>query len=329
MTHYRWMLPDGVEETLPPHSWAMEALRRRLLDHYRARGYELILPPLIEHLDSLLTGSAEDLDRQTFKWVDPASGRLVGLRADMTPQAARIAARHFSHVPVVRLCYLGSVLRAESDAFAGTRSPRQAGCEIFGEPGLAGDLEALDLMLETLELAGVRNAYLDLGHVGVYRGLIASLDLSPDDEAEVFDLVQRKSKPDLADWVRAAGLPERQATCLLSLLDLHGDAAILSVARERLGMAGETVQLALGQLESVTEALSKGASTRTVHVDLAELRGYRYKTGLVFAAFVPGHGRELARGGRYDGIGAAFGEARPATGFSADINALLRLADSV
>lgn len=328
MTHYRWMLPDGVEETLPPQSWAMEALRRRLLDYYRARGYELILPPLIEHLDSLLTGSAEDLGRQTFKWVDPASGRLVGLRADMTPQAARIAARHFAHQPVVRLCYLGSVLRAESDAFAGTRSPRQAGCEIFGEPGLEGDLEALDLMLQTLDLAGVGGAYLDLGHVGVYRGLIASLGLAPEDEAEVFDLVQRKSSPDLGDWVRARQLPPAQTACLLSLLELHGDASVLGRARERLRDAGDTVQAALDQLQAVVDALVQRQPRRTLHIDLAELRGYRYKTGLVFAAFVPGHGRELARGGRYDGIGAAFGEARPATGFSADVNALLRLADS-
>jgi ATP phosphoribosyltransferase regulatory subunit len=327
MTHYRWMLPDGVEETLPPQSWAMEALRRRLLDHYRDRGYQLILPPLIEHLDSLLTGSAEDLDRQTFKWVDPASGRLLGLRADMTPQAARIAARHFADQPVVRLCYLGSVLRAESDAFAGTRSPRQAGCEIFGEPGLEGDLEALDLMLETLELAGVRGGYLDLGHVGVYRGLIASLGLSDEDEALVFDLVQRKSQPDLADWLRAGALPKSQASGLMSLLGLHGDASVLSLARERLRDAGDGVLAALDQLQAVVEALAHRQRQRTLHLDLAELRGYRYKTGLVFAAFVPGHGRELARGGRYDGIGAAFGEARPATGFSADVNALLRLAD--
>ena len=191
-----WMLPDGMEEALPAQAWRAEALRRTLLDHYREAGYELILPPFVEHLDSLLTGAGADLDGVTFKLTDPASGRLLGLRSDMTPQAARIAARHFADQPVVRLCYLGTVLRTRPDALGGPRSPRQVGCELFGTPpgqsAQQADLEVLALMLDTLRLAGVAEAHLDLGHVGVYRAVVEQLALSGEDETALFDILQRK-----------------------------------------------------------------------------------------------------------------------------------------
>ena len=319
------MLPEGVDETLPPLAWQMEALRRRLLDHYRKRGYELILPPLIEHLDTLLTGTAQGLERQTFKLTDPASGRLLGLRADMTPQAARIAARRYADRAAVRLCYLGSVLRTEADSPGGPRSPRQVGCELFGVAGVDGDLEVLTLLRETLRLAGVRKVHLDLGHVGIYRALTAKLGLDTDAESALFDILQRKSHPDLADFARARGLRPRQAAAISQLMDLNGDVSIVARARELLKAGGEAVAEALDLLQRVVDELRRVAPRLDIHVDLAELRGYRYHTGIVFAAFVPGHGREIARGGRYDGVGAAFGAARPATGFSADLNELLRL----
>jgi ATP phosphoribosyltransferase regulatory subunit len=325
MLDQQWMLPEGVDETLPPLAWQMEMLRRRLLDHYRKRGYELILPPLIEHLDTLLTGTAQGLERQTFKLTDPASGRLLGLRADMTPQAARIAARRYADRPVVRLCYLGSVLRTEADSPGGPRSPRQVGCELFGVPGVDGDLEVLTLLRSTLRVAGVRKVHVDLGHVGIYRALTAKLGLDADAEGALFDILQRKSHPDLSEFASARRLKPRQVEAISQLMDLNGDATVLVRARELLKSGGDAVADALSVLERIVAELRKATPAVGIHIDLAELRGYRYHTGAVFAVFVAGHGREIARGGRYDGVGAAFGAARPATGFSADLNELLRL----
>lgn len=321
----KWMLPAGVEESLPPTSWQLEDLRRKLLDHYRKLGYELILPPLIEHLDALLTGSAQDLEQQTFKLTDPDSGRLLGLRADMTPQAARIAARHYADREIVRLCYLGTVLRAQPGSLGGSRSPRQVGCEIFGEPGIAADLEVLRVMLKTLKLAGVRNVHLDLGHVGIYRNVVAGLALDADDEAALFDIVQRKSQPDLASFATARALKPRVVKIMTELIGLHGGPDVIERARISLKASKGPIAEALDLLAQTVAELRREMPKLPIHVDLAELRGYRYKTGMVFAAFVPEHGREIARGGRYDGIGAEFGAARPATGFSADMNELLRL----
>lgn len=325
MTQKKWMLPQGVEESLPPVSWQLEDLRRKLLDHYRKQGYELILPPLIEHLEALLTGAAQDLDQQTFKLTDPASGRLLGLRADMTPQAARIAVRRYADHPVVRLCYLGTVLRAEADSLGGPRSPRQVGCEIFGEAGIAADLEVLRLMLKTLKLAGVKKAHLDLGHVGIYRALVAKLGVDAEDESALFGILQRKSHPDLEDFARSRRLKPGIVRAVSQLMDLNGDAEVLTRARVVLNGAGAAVVQALDLLQAIVTELQAEMPRLPIHVDLAELRGYRYKTGMVFAAFVPELGREIARGGRYDGVGAEFGAARPATGFSADLNELLRL----
>lgn len=321
----KWMLPDGVEESLPPVSWQLEDLRRKLLDTYRKAGYELILPPLIEHLDSLLTGTGSDLERQTFKLTDPASGRLLGLRADMTPQAARIAARRYADARSVRLCYLGTVLRALPDTPGGPRSPRQVGCELFGDSSIAADLEILELMLKTLRLSGIRNAHLDLGHVGIYRAIVGKLKFDADEEAALFDILQRKSQPDLAEFARARRLKPAVERTLVELIQLNGDVSVLKRARETLQQAGAQAGDALDALERTVAQLRKAAPKLPVHIDLAELRGYRYQTGLVFAAFVPGHGREVARGGRYDGVGSEFGVARPATGFSADMNELLSL----
>lgn len=327
MATKRWMLPDGMEEGLPPVSWQLERLRRRLLDHYHEAGYELILPPLVEHLDSLLTGSGGDLERQTFKFADPQGGRMLGIRADMTPQAARIAVRRFAESKVVRLCYLGTVLRTTPDSPGGPRSPRQVGCELFGQPEPTGDLEVLRLMLRTLTLAGMAEVHLDLGHVAIYRAVIGRLNLETDDEAALFGILQRKSHPDLADFGRARGLNGVIET-LGELMDLNGDVTVLQRARQTLVRGDAQIGTALDTLEAAAGSLAREFPNVPIHVDLAELRGLRYHTGLVFAAFVPGYGREIARGGRYDGVGGEFGRALPATGFSADMNELLRLGSS-
>ncbi|MGH8443550.1 MAG: ATP phosphoribosyltransferase regulatory subunit [Nevskiaceae bacterium] len=318
-------LPEGMDEWLPPLSWRQEELRRALLDLYRRRGYELILTPLVEHLDALLTGTGSDLEAQTFKLTDPASGRLLGLRADMTPQAARIAARRYADRKVVRLCYLGTVLRARPDSPGGPRAPRQVGCELFGESSIAGDLEILQVMLETLKRAAVPNVHLDLGHVGIYRAIAAKLELGAEDEAALFGILQRKSQPDLGQFARAQRLAGKPLDALAQLMDLHGDVTVLKRAETTLGRLGAAVEQCLETLAQTVRALKRKFPKVPVHVDLAELRGYRYQTGMVFAAFAPGHGRELARGGRYDGVGREFGVPRPATGFSADLNELLRL----
>jgi ATP phosphoribosyltransferase regulatory subunit len=314
-----------MDEWLPPESWRQEALRRELLDLYRKRGYELILTPLVEHLDALLTGAGSDLEQQTFKLIDPASGRLLGLRADMTPQAARIAARRYADRKVVRLCYLGTVLRTRPDSPGGARAPRQVGCELFGEAGVEADIEILQLMLETLKRAAVPDVHLDLGHVGIYRAIAARLELAADDEAALFGILQRKSQPDLAEFGRARRRAGKPLDALAQLMDLNGDVTVLKRAGATLSKMGAAVEQCLETLGQTMRALKRKFPRVPVHVDLAELRGYRYQTGMVFAAFAPGHGRELARGGRYDGVGREFGAPRPATGFSADLNELLRL----
>lgn len=318
-------LPEGIEEWLPPDSWRLETLRRKLLDLYRARGYELILPPLLENLETLLTGAGPDLERLTFKLTDPAGGRLLGLRADMTPQAARIAALRYRDAETVRLCYLGSVLRAYPDSPGGPRSPRQAGCELFGDARIEADLEVLQLMMETLACAGIRDVHLDLGHVGVYRALAQRLNLAADDEAILFGILQRKSAPDLRDFAQARGVRTETLAPLVALMDMNGDVGVLARARATLAGTGVEVAQALEALRQAAAAARGQWPQLPIHVDLAELRGYRYETGIVFAAFVPGHGRELARGGRYDGAGRDYGVLRPAAGFSADLNELLRL----
>jgi len=320
----RWLLPSGIEEILPPHAQVMERLRRDLLDLYRAWGYELVIPPLIDYLESLLTGTGHDLDLQTFKLTDQESGRLLGVRADMTPQVARIDAHHLRRDLPVRLCYLGTVLHTRSDGFAGTRSPLQIGAEIYGHAGLESDVEILRLVMETLRAAQVTDAYLDLGHVGIFRGLARQAGLDPRQETSLFEVLQRKAEPEIESLVARYGVRGAPARMLLALAELNGNDA-LNRADSELAQADRSVQEALAYLRRVADELQRWLPDVPVHFDLAELRGYHYKTGVVFAAFVPGWGLEIARGGRYDDIGRVFGRARPAVGFSTDLKGLLRL----
>lgn len=323
MLEERWLLPAGIEEALPSQARIIEGLRRDLLDLYQSWGYDLVMPPFIDYLESLLTGTGHDLDLQTFKLTDQESGRLLGIRADMTPQVARMDAHQLRREGPTRLCYLGTVLHTRSDGFAGTRSPLQVGAEIYGHSGVASELEILRLVLLTLERAGIGNAYLDLGHVGIYRGLARQAALTPDREQTLFEALQRKAIPEVAELIGAWGLRGPVADMLLALAELNGDDALEQAARV-LAPADAEVHEALDHLARLRDGLNTWLPTVPVHFDLAELRGYHYKTGVVFAAFVPGWGQEIARGGRYDDIGKVFGRARPAVGFSSDLKGLLR-----
>ncbi len=321
----RWLLPEGIEDLLPDQAAQLEQLRRELLDLYRSWGYELILPPFIEYLDSLLTGSGHDLDLQTFKLIDQLSGRLLGLRADMTPQAARIDAHRLQRDAPSRLCYLGTVLRTRPDGFDGSRSPMQVGAELFGHRGAESDVEILELMVATLALTGIEDIYLDLGHVGIYRGLAHDAGLDEGQEALLFDALQRKALPEINAFLAGLDLSTAQRERLAGLATLNGGAEVLEKAQALLQGSGESALSSLQDLVRIARLATRRLPDISLHFDLAELRGYQYQTGVVFAAFVADRGQEIARGGRYDEIGKVFGRARPATGFSTDLRILMRL----
>jgi ATP phosphoribosyltransferase regulatory subunit len=321
-----WLLPAGIDEVLPPEARRLESLRRRLLDLYDSWGYELVITPMIEYLESLLTGTGSDLDLQTFKLIDQLNGRMMGVRADMTPQVARIDARRLGTEAPTRLCYMGTVLHTRPDGFAGSRSPYQVGAELYGHAGPGSDAEILTLLLETLKTTGISDIYLDLGHVGIFRGLSRQIGLAAEQEARLFDMLQRKALPEIESYLYELDVKAGFKRMLSALATLNGDAEVLSEARKVLKPAGKSVLVLIDYLQEVASLLEHCVPGIPVHYDLAELRGYRYQTGIVFAAFVPGHGQEIARGGRYDDIGVVFGRARPATGFSTDLRSLIKLA---
>ena len=320
-----WLLPEGIDELLPAQARALEALRRVLLDRYETWGYQMVVTPFIEFLESLLTGTGKDLDLQTFKLTDHLSGRQLGVRADITPQAARIDAHRLRHDAPTRLCYIGSVLRSRADGFSGSRSPLQIGAELYGHVGVESDVEIVCLMMETLRVAGLSDIYLDLGHVGIFRSLAEAAGLNERQEAALFEALQRKATTEISGLVDGFGLDDTMRSMLLALTELNGGEDVLPSARERLAAAPPAVVAAIDYVESVAVQLRQYMPELPVHFDLAELRAYHYQTGVVFAAFVPGEGQEVARGGRYDHIGEVFGRARPATGFSADLKTLMRL----
>lgn len=320
-----WLLPEGIEEVLPPQAARLESIRRAIIDLYGSWGYELVVPPLIEYLESLLTGAGNDLDLQTFKLTDQLTGRLLGVRADMTPQVARIEAHHLKREAPVRLCYLGPVLHTRPDGFARSRSPLQVGVELYGHAGIESDVEVLCLLLETLDVAGVEDVHLDLGHVGVYRELARGAGLNPAQEQTLFDALQRKARSEIEALLADFGIGLGQRDAFAALVDLNGGPEVLDDARRVMQGTGEGVRQALDGLAAVSAAMAARLPALPLYFDLAELRGYNYQTGVVFAAFVPGHGEEIARGGRYDAVGEVFGRARPATGFSADLKTLVSL----
>ena len=317
-----WLLPEHIADALPLEAAHIERLRRLLLDLFRVHGYELVMPPLLEHLESLLTGSGQDLKLRTFKCVDQLSGRTLGVRADMTPQVARIDAHLLNRQGVTRLCYCDSVLHTLPASLAASREPIQIGAELFGHVGVAADHEIIRLMADSLRCAGVPAVRIDLGHVGVFRALADAAGLSGDLEAVLLQLLQAKDVPGLRDLCRR--LDEPFASALLGLPDLYGGPETLVAATSALP-ALPAITTALTTLRQLQASLPD----LPLSFDLADLRGYHYHNGAVFAAYLPAFSSAVALGGRYDGVGRAFGRARPATGFSLDLRELARQATSV
>ena len=324
----RWLLPDGVEDILPPLAGRIESLRRDVMDTCQRWGYQLVIPPLIEYLESLFTGTGHDLELQTFKLTDQLTGRMMGVRADMTPQAARIDAHTLGQEGITRLCYAGHVLHTRPRHMLTGRTPIQAGCELFGSASEAADMEVIRLMLETLRVAGLPKVHVDLAHVAIYESLIGEADFDRDTEEAIFDAMGRKSVPELDQLLGEC--PEGSAGFRLrQLARVSGGPEALAEARQGLAGGSPALTAALDQLARVSDMLSRDFPEVSFGFDFCELRGYNYHTGLVFAAYVPGHGEAVAKGGRYDAIGSDFGRARPATGFSLDIRALVSLGDRV
>ena len=320
-----WILPQGIEEALPDQAAGLEYLRRSLLDLYTSWGYEIVMPPFIDHIESLLTGTGRDLDLQTFKLVDQLSGRTLGIRADMTPQVARIDAHQLHREGPTRLCYIGTVLHTRSDSFGSSRSPLQVGAELYGHAGVESDVEILNLMLKTFEVTGVNEVFLDIGNVDVYKNLARQAGLDQEDEIRLFELLQHKAVTEIAQLLRSLSIDSSIAAMIAELAELNGDLSTLTAAREQLKAGGNEVLNAIAYLEQVAQGVDVHKLNIGINIDFAELHGYHYHTGVVFGAFVPQLGQEIARGGRYDDIGRIFGRARPAPGFSTDLKQLLQL----
>jgi len=314
-----WLLPEYIEDILPAEAARIERTRRDMLDLFEVHGYELVIPPLLEYVDSLLTGTGHDLDLQTFKLVDQLSGRTLGVRADITPQVARIDAHLLNRTGVTRLCYAGSVLHTLPNGGNRTREPLQIGAELYGHAGIESDLEIQRLMLRALGLARLESIYLDIGHVAIFRSLVRRSRIERELESELFRAMQGKDLPALRELAR--GLPRATRDALTALPELYGGPEVLAKAARQLPRH-EEIAAALRDLKALAEALEDVARIR---FDLAELRGYRYHSGVVFAAYAEGQPYAIGRGGRYDEVGKAFGRARPATGFSIDLRELAAL----
>ena len=319
----RWLLPEDIADVLPAEARKVESLRRNILDLYQFYGYELVAPPILEFLDSLLTGTGSDLNLQTFKLVDQLSGRTLGLRADITPQVARIDAHLLNREGVTRLCYAGSVAHARTPVGSTAREELQLGAEIYGCATWQADLEAITLLLKTLSLAGLDKVYLDLSHAGILNGILAKENLPSAEIETLYGLLQSKDRPRLSVWAKS--LPEQTAKALLALTELNGPCAeVLIKAKTALPQTSE-VKEALAQLAHLIESASDLSKGLELSIDLADLRGYQYHSGVMFAAYIAKLPQPIARGGRYDQVGKAFGRARPATGFSLDLLTLASL----
>lgn len=324
-TAKRWLLPDGVEEILPAEAYRLESLRRDLLDLYESWGYELVITPLIEFLDSLLVGSSHDLDLHTFKITDQLSGRMMGIRADITPQAARIDAHCLNKNGPVRLCYADSVLHTKPRGIMTSRVPIRIGAELYGHAGVECDIELVCLMHETLRCAQVPDLYIVLGHVGIFRTLLDAVQLSAEAEQTLFAALQRKAYDEI-DAVLEEQITDGSLRGLLRELSrLSGDSTVLAKAQEVFATAPAAVQKEFQDLVAVVEGVKQRIPDIELCFDLCELRGYEYHTGIVFAAYTPNYGRAVAKGGRYDDIGEVFGRSRPASGFDSDLKTLAKL----
>ena len=314
-----WLLPEFIADVLPSEARKMEDLRRRILDEFRSYGYEFVIPPMLEYLESLLTGVGKDTELATFKLIDQLSGKTMGIRADITTQVARIDANLMNRSRVVRLCYAGSILHTRPAGLQTTREPLQAGAELFGCAGIQADAEIQKLALSTLNAAGLSDICLDLSHVGILNALIAWDPQAKAYEAQLFDMLETKDMPGLIALTENFHEETRQA--LLALPELYGDVSVLDKARTILP-AIEGISSALRELEY----LAGQADCNKVTIDLADMHGYHYHSGIMFAAYIPELPNAVARGGRYDHVAEAFGRSsRPATGFSLDLREIARV----
>ena len=321
----RWLLPDGVEEILPAEAYKLESLRRQLLDLYESWGYELVITPLIEFLDSLLVGSSHHLDLHTFKITDQLTGRMMGIRADITPQAARIDAHRLNREGPVRLCYADNVLHTKPRGIMTSRVPIRIGAELYGHSGVECDVELICLMHQTLSAITIDGIHIVLGHVGIFRSLVEKAGLDVDIEQSLFEAIQRKAYDEI-DSVLDASVKDKDLQNMLKQLSrLSGDESILQDALSVFSNAPDSVKAELQELVTIVEGVKQQIPDIILCFDLCELRGYEYHTGIGFAAYTPAHGRAVAKGGRYDHIGEVFGRARPASGFDSDLKVLAKL----
>jgi len=313
-----WLLPEYLADALPAEAARIESLRRSVLDHFRSHGFELVMPPMLEYLESLLTGAGQDLKLRTFKLVDQLSGRTMGVRADITPQAARIDAHLLNHQGVTRLCYCDSTLHTLPATISASREPLQIGAELYGSADIAADLAVIRLMAGAFSTIKLPISRIDLGHVGIFQALAEAAGLPEEAEDQLLSLLQAKDVPGLVEACVDVPSPYREA--LLRLPQLYGGADVL-----------ERAAAELPPLPAITAALDglrhllAGAPELPFSIDLSDLRGYHYHNGVVFAAYCDGYPAAIALGGRYDGAGKAFGRARPATGFSMDLREVARL----
>lgn len=309
-----WLLPEYIEDVLPAEAARIESLRRTLLDLFKVHGYQYVIPPMLEYMESLITGAGHDLDLATFKVVDQLTGRLMGVRADMTPQAARIDAHLLNNQGITRLCYAGSVLRTKPDGLAQTREPLQLGAELYGHAGIGSDIEIQRLLIKALHAIGINQVHMDFSHVNVFGSLIESSGINQQLEQNLYAALQSKDQSSVAELSKDLDKMTREA--LQHLTELNGDQSILAKASQVLPQT-PAIRQTLESLTQVAAALTD--LDVAVSFDLSELRGYHYHSGIVFAAYAQGYKGPLALGGRYDEVGQAFGRARPATGFSLDL----------
>ena len=329
MSKDRWLLPEGIEESLPEESAWLEKYRRDLVDMFSTWGYELVMPPLIEYLDSLLIGPSDDLDLQTFKLTDQLTGRMMGVRSDMTSQVARIDAHMLKRDVPTRFCYIGTVMRTRPGGRDLTRSRLQVGAELYGHAGLDSDVEVICLMLEALALVGINDVLLDLGHVGIFTALIRKAGLTESQQIKLQALLQQKAQTEYEQFLTTCSLSEDWHKIFLSLMDLSGDAKVINTAKQLLKDCGEEVMDFIMYVDDLSKRVALRYPEIQLHYDFSALSGYQYQNGAVFAAYISGQGGEIARGGRYDMIGQVFGRSRPATGFSLDLKALAKISTNV
>jgi len=319
----RWLLPEDIADVLPAEARKVEILRRATLDLYQSYGYELVAPPILEFLDSLLTGTGSDLNLQTFKLVDQLSGRTLGLRADITPQVARIDAHLLNRAGVTRLCYAGSVAHARTPVGSSAREELQLGAEIYGCATWEADFEAISLLLKTLELAGLSKVYLDLSHAGILMGILDGQDLEKESIESLYDILQSKDRPRLGQWSKC--LPAKTIEALMALTELNGPCAQVIANAKKLLPKHVAIDKALSDLSRLVDSSARLSKNLELSIDLSDLRGYQYHSGVMFAAYIDKLPQPIARGGRYDHVGQAFGRSRPATGFSLDLLTLANL----